>query len=162
MQTQRYPSTNIERCFMTRKWTQITTQTVFVAGMLSIFSESHHSLFHRDTGHTFWKSNIYAEIWWISALKHVFTCFLGIRHAEMGFTSPFGHVLIHFSLLNTLKPVLKFPEIRFWKGMIQAPDFGYSTSGQGLSFVRAPRLRSNVTFHCSCKKRKHFNWLREN
>ena len=46
-----------------------------------------------------------------------FTCFLGIRSAETGFTSPFGHVLIHFNFLNTPKPVLKFPKVRFFKGM---------------------------------------------
>ena len=51
-----------------------------------------------------------------------FRYFLGIRSAEMGFTSLLGHVLIHFSNLNTLKPVLKFPEIRFLKGMIVPSD----------------------------------------
>ena len=49
-------------------------------------------------------------------------CFLGIRSAEMGFTNPFAHFLIHFRLLNTLKSVLNFPEIGFLKGMVEELD----------------------------------------
>ena len=49
--------------------------------------------------------------------------FLVIRSAGIGFRSPFGLVLINFSLLNTIKRVLQSPKIRFCKFYWSAKSF---------------------------------------
>ena len=75
----------------------------------------------QNHGHTFWKSNLSTGFCRISALiLYAFS----IMNAEMMFTSPSGHVLVHFNLLNSLKTRVEISRWSVFKRYDHRSTFG--------------------------------------